>query len=41
MKERRHSSDYDDFAYSSEEEIEELTPKVEDFIEAVGDLLKE
>lgn len=39
--ERRHSSDYDDFAYSSEEEIDELLPKAEAFIEAVGSLLKE
>lgn len=39
--ERRHSSDYDDFAYSSEEEVDELTPKVEAFIDAVGTLLKE
>ena len=39
--ERRHSSDYDDFAYSSEEEIDELLPKATDFIEAVGVLLKE
>lgn len=39
--ERRHSSDYDDFAYSSEEEIDELMPKAEAFITAVGNLLKE
>ena len=39
--ERRHSSDYDDFAYSSAEEIDELMPKAEKFIIAVGDLLKE
>ena len=39
--ERRHSSDYDDFAYSSEEEIDELLPKATDFIEAVGVLPKE
>lgn len=39
--ERRHSSDYDDFAYSSEEEINELMPKAKAFIEAVEDLLKE
>lgn len=38
--ERRHNSDYDDFAYSSEEEIDELVPKTEAFINAVGDLLK-
>ena len=39
--ERRHSSDYDDFAYSSAEEIDELLPKATTFINAVGDLLKE
>ena len=39
--ERRHSSDYDDFAYSSEEEIDELLPKATDFIEAIEVLLKE
>lgn len=30
--ERRHSSDYDDFAYSSAEEIDELIPKAEKFM---------
>ena len=39
--ERRHSSDYDDFAYSSAEEIDELMPKAEKFITAIGNLLKE
>ena len=39
--ERRHSSDYDDFAYSTAEEVDELTPKVEDFIAAIGELLNE
>lgn len=39
--ERRHSSDYDDFAYSTEEEINELTPKAEAFIREIGRLLKE
>lgn len=39
--ERRHTSDYDDFAYSSEEEIDELIPKATAFIEAVETLLKE
>ncbi len=39
--ERRHSSDYDDFAYSSAEEIDELAPKAAAFIKAVGVLLKE
>lgn len=37
--ERRHSSDYDDFAFSSEEEIDELMPKAKAFIEAIGQLL--
>lgn len=39
--ERRHSSDYDDFAYSTEEEVNELLPKAKAFIETVGLLLKE
>lgn len=39
--ERRHSSDYDDFAYSTAEEIDELLPKATAFIEAVGVLLEE
>lgn len=39
--ERRHSSDYDDFAYSSAEEIEELLPKAKAFISAIASLLKD
>ena len=39
--ERRHSSDYDDFAYSSAEEIDELLPKATAFFAAIGVLLKE
>lgn len=39
--ERRHSSDYDDFAYSSAEEIDELLPKAKAFIDAIGKLLKD
>lgn len=39
--ERRHSSDYDDFGYSSEEEINELLPKATAFIEAISRLLLE
>lgn len=39
--ERRHSSDYDDFAYSSAEEIDELLPKAKAFIDAIDKLLKE
>ena len=38
--ERRHSSDYDDFVYSSGEEIDELMPKAKAFIDAIRDLLK-
>ncbi len=38
--ERRHSSDYDDFDYSSKEEIEELLPKATAFIETIQQLLK-
>ena len=38
--ERRHSSDYDDFAYSSAEEINELMPNAEIFISAIGELLE-
>lgn len=39
--ERRHSSDYDDFTYSSAEEIEELLPKAKAFISAIASLLKD
>ncbi len=39
--ERRHSSDYDDFAYSTAEEVDELLPKATAFVGAVGDLLKQ
>lgn len=39
--ERRHSSDYDDFVYTSEEEIDELSPKAEMFIQTIDTLLKE
>lgn len=39
--ERRHSSDYDDFVYTSEEEIDELLPKAEMFIQTIDTLLKE
>lgn len=39
--ERRHSSDYDDFAFSTVEEIDELLPKATAFIEAIGNLLEE
>ena len=39
--ERLHSSDYDDFAYASEEDINELLPRAKAFIETVELLLKE
>lgn len=39
--ERRHSSDYDDFVYSSAEEIDELLPKATAFIDAIEHLLSE
>jgi uncharacterized conserved protein related to C-terminal domain of eukaryotic chaperone, SACSIN len=39
--ERRHSSDYDDFAYSSEKEINELLPKAIAFIDAIKLLISE
>lgn len=39
--ERRHSSDYDDFAYSNEKDINELMPMAVAFIEAIEKLLKE
>lgn len=39
--ERRQSSDYDDFAYSTYEEIEELLPKATAFIRAIEILVKE
>ncbi|HIZ32417.1 MAG TPA: HEPN domain-containing protein [Candidatus Bacteroides merdigallinarum] len=38
--ERRHSSDYDDFAYSDAEEIDDLLPKAEAFIHEIGQLLQ-
>ena len=39
--ERRHSSDYDDFAYPTADEVTELLPKAKAYIEALGALLKE
>lgn len=39
--ERRHSSDYDDFAYPTADEVTELLPKAKVYIEALGALLKE
>ena len=37
--ERRHSSDYDDFAYATIEEVDELLPKAESFISEIERLL--
>ncbi|MDY4732376.1 MAG: HEPN domain-containing protein [Prevotella sp.] len=37
---RRHSSDYDDFAYSSFEEVNELLPMAEAFINEIEELLQ-
>lgn len=37
--ERRHSSDYDDFAYATIEDIDELFPKAQTFISEVEGLL--
>ena len=37
--ERRHSSDYDDFAYATCEEIDELLPKAKSFISEIEALL--
>lgn len=39
--ERRHTSDYDDFAFSTEQDVVDLSEKAKDFIDAIGDLLKE
>lgn len=37
--ERRHSSDYDDFAYATSEEVDELLPKAQAFILEIERLL--
>ena len=37
--ERRHGSDYDDFAYATIEEVDELLPKAESFISEIERLL--
>lgn len=39
--ERRHTSDYDDFAYSSEQDVTDLLPRASEFIDAIGNLLQE
>ena len=36
---RRHSSDYDDFAYATIEEVDELLPKAKSFISEIESLL--
>ena len=37
----RQHSDYDDFVYSTQEEVEELYPKAQHFIKEVDDLLSQ
>ena len=37
----RQHSDYDDFVYSTQEEVEELYPKAQRFIEEVENLLSQ
>ena len=37
--ERRHSSDYDDFAYATSEKVDELLPKAQAFISEIERLL--
>ena len=37
--ERRHSSDYDDFAYATSEEVDDLLPKAQAFISEIERLL--
>lgn len=39
--ERRHTSDYDDFSFSTEQDVTDLYEKANDFINAVGKLLEE
>ena len=39
MFDRRHSSDYDDFAYATIEEVDELLPKAKSFISEIESLL--
>jgi len=38
--EKRHSSDYDDFAYYDKETVEKLYPQVQEFIQAVEKLIE-
>ena len=37
--ERRHGSDYDDFAYATSEKVDELLPKAQAFISEIERLL--
>ncbi len=37
--EKRHSSDYDDFAYYDQETVEQLFPKAKEFIETIEKLI--
>ncbi len=39
--ERRHSSDYDDFAFTTAEEIDALYPMAKSFIDAIAKLISE
>lgn len=39
--EKRHSGDYDDFAYCDQELVNDLSPQAEIFIDAVAGLVKE
>ena len=39
--EKRHSGDYDDFAYCDEDLVNALYPQAEVFIKAIEDLIKD
>lgn len=39
--ERHHTSNYDDFAVSTEQDVADLQTKATDFIDAIDKLLKE
>ncbi len=39
--EKRHSGDYDDFAYCDQELVDDLYPQAEIFIDAIAGLVKE
>lgn len=38
--EKRHSGDYDDFAYCDKEMVEELYPQANNFIDTISELIK-